>query len=297
MCQLQLGAHRHEAAAPHRCRSRIGRLPASDVKRIPCIGIPIRCRDMRMYCNPWMATQHLRALRHDRQHVIDFQPSEKHVQIGRTRRKPPLSASALGQSKPAEEQEDIARPDTVATQVALRGTCLPERWSPVHQVGDMPAAEVRIEVNMRLQAMLAGRQITQELIQCCIREIQIRQCSAVTSARNRQWKKATVRQDRAGHTAVLRIEAFAGKNDFHRRTSLEARNDAAWRFTTLHLEWFLSVPISVCRRFRGVANRHDNFDKLINFASPRLAIPPTPHPPYFPCGNKSDLLYLFISKS
>ncbi|KVZ39295.1 hypothetical protein WL16_31530 [Burkholderia ubonensis] len=120
---------------------------------------------MRMYCNPWMATQYLRALRHDRQHLIDFQPSEKHVQIGRTRRKPPLTARALGQSKPAEEQEDIARPDTVATQVALCGTRLPERWSPVHQVGDMPAAEVRIEVNMRLQAMLAGRQITQELIQ------------------------------------------------------------------------------------------------------------------------------------
>ncbi|MCY1303331.1 hypothetical protein D9M70_530300 [compost metagenome] len=132
------------------------------------------------------------------------------MQVGRARYKLPFACGAFGQPEPTEEEEDVVRPDAMTTQMALCGTGLPQRRAPVGQTRGMLAAKVGIEVNACVKSMPTCRQIAEYLVQRFTREVEVRQGCAVMHARNRQRDQAAVRQDRAGHAAVLRIEALAG---------------------------------------------------------------------------------------
>jgi hypothetical protein len=75
-----------------------------------------------------------------------------------------MSGDAFGETEPAKKEKDVTNAYAVSGEKALCRTGLSKCWAPTLQIGGTPVAQVRVEVNARLQAEPSRRQIVQRAV-------------------------------------------------------------------------------------------------------------------------------------
>ncbi len=100
---MQLQLHQPEATASDGACRRVRRSAASYIQRVARVCISIRGCDARVMNDPGVATDYAIPLRHDRQHLVYFEPAKEHMQIRSVRRVPPATGNRFGAAEPAEE--------------------------------------------------------------------------------------------------------------------------------------------------------------------------------------------------
>ena len=98
-------------------------------------------------------------------HRADPQPSKERMKAGTAWREAPFIVVTLGGAKPPEEQEEVADPHAVISQVRLRRADLPERRAPTWSASTTPRIEVRIEVHRYGSIVLPAGQVQKQVSQ------------------------------------------------------------------------------------------------------------------------------------
>lgn len=150
---------------------------------------------------------------------LDLQPAEQNMQIGLAPHITIYTIAQFNTSKPAVEEEEIARLHAHILQVAFGYLGLPEERLPTGQawsVSKAIAIQVGIEMREILAKYLSARQVEDKLAEIMFAIVQISiVCRAAERWWFRYWKRAKfVRwKYRAGDLSGTGIEALADDDE------------------------------------------------------------------------------------
>ena len=91
--------------------------------------------------------------------LADLQPSEDNVKFWRVADKAKRASDFLRAAEASEKQKQIAMPNPMATEMALRGCGLPENRTPSYGASDRVAAQIRIEMRTIAASDSSMRQV------------------------------------------------------------------------------------------------------------------------------------------